>query len=62
MLRERLRASVAKLVAQDPRVRAVAAVDVSDPTGAVTRTLSLEVEVETIVGDGTSLTTALLSA
>jgi hypothetical protein len=60
MVRERLRASVAKLVAQDPRVRTVTVVEVSDASASETRTMSLDVEVDTIVGNGASLSTMLI--
>jgi phage baseplate assembly protein W len=50
MVRERLRASVAKTVAQDPRVRTVNAVEI-DAGGGPTRTLNLRVEVDTIASD-----------
>ena len=59
MVRERLRASVAKLVARDPRVRSVNVVEIDDAVSLATRTLSLRVEVNTIVGSGASLATVL---
>lgn len=62
MVREQLRASVSKLVAQDPRVRTVTAVDVDDDaTSIASRTLTLDVEVDTIVGNGTVVTTTLVT-
>lgn len=59
MVRQRLRASVAKLIAQDPRVRSVNAVEVDDAASLASRTFSLRVEVDTIVGSGASLATVL---
>jgi phage baseplate assembly protein W len=49
LIRERLRASVAKAVASDPRVRAVTAVDIQDTDPAL-RILDLRVSVDTIAG------------
>ncbi|MCG8419868.1 MAG: hypothetical protein MJE77_18185 [Proteobacteria bacterium] len=55
LVRERLRASVAKTVARDPRVRAVTAIEVEEPSAGPSRTLSLQVAVDTIAGDTTEL-------
>jgi hypothetical protein len=59
LVRERLRASVAKTVARDPRVRTVTAIEVEDGSTSATRRLSLRVEVDTIASDSTSLITTL---
>lgn len=60
MIRERLRASVAKVVAQDARVRTVTVVEVDQPTDPATRTLSLRVEVDTVVSAGAAVANVLL--
>jgi phage baseplate assembly protein W len=59
MVRERLRASVAKTVALDPRVRAVTAVEVADGSTGPARVLTLRVTVDTIASDATTLVTTL---
>jgi len=59
MIRERLRASVAKLVAADPRVRTVTAVEVSTTGSGNERTLGLEVSVDTIAGDQAAVSTVV---
>jgi phage baseplate assembly protein W len=59
LVRERLRASVAKTVARDPRVRSVTAIEVDQGSASVTRTLSLRVAVDTIASDTASLITRL---
>jgi hypothetical protein len=60
LVRERLRASVAKTVAADPRVRSVISVDVSPSTSGNDRTLTLEVSVDTVVGAQTSIATPIV--
>jgi hypothetical protein len=60
LVRERLRASVAKTVASDPRVRAVNAIEVSeDAEDKKTRTLRLRVEVDTIASDAAAVVTTV---
>jgi phage baseplate assembly protein W len=59
LVRERLRASVAKTVARDPRVRTVTAVEAQEGSSGPTRTLGLRVEVDTIASEAASLTTLL---
>lgn len=59
LVRERLRASVAKTVARDPRVRSVTAVEVDDGSTGPARTLSVRVTVDTIVSDAAALITTL---
>lgn len=59
LVRERLRASVAKTVALDPRVRTVTAIEVEDAQPDATRTLTLRVAVDTIASDPTSLIATL---
>lgn len=61
LLRERLRASVAKTVARDPRVRTVTAVEIDDPGATATRTLSLRVTVDTIASDAAALVANLVT-
>jgi hypothetical protein len=51
MIRERLRASVAKTVVADPRVRTVVAVEVTSNGSGNERVLGLQVTVDTIVGE-----------
>jgi|RhiMetdeSRZDD1v2_1073273.scaffolds.fasta_scaffold12957_2 phage baseplate assembly protein W len=60
LTRERLRASVAKTVARDPRVRAVTTVDVSEGSAGIERVLRLRVVVDTITSDVGSLATNLV--
>jgi phage baseplate assembly protein W len=57
LTRERMRASVAKTVMRDPRVRSVTTVEV-DQAGAA-RTLTLRVTVDTIASDTASLVATL---
>jgi len=59
LVRERLRASVAKTVARDPRVRAVTAIEVDDRSGGVARVLTLHVTVDTIASEAAALVTTL---
>jgi phage baseplate assembly protein W len=59
LLRERLRASVAKTVASDARVRAVTAIDIEDTPRGPLRALSLRLTVDTILGASTTLSTSL---
>lgn len=59
LIRERLRASVAKTIARDPRVRALTAIEVDTDNGGSTRTLSLRVTVDTIASDTAELATRL---
>lgn len=58
LIRERLRASVAKTVARDPRVRSVTTVAVEDGNAGPTRALTLRVTVDTIASDTAALVTA----
>ena len=62
LVRELLRASVAKTVARDPRVRSVTAIEIDDGSGGATRTLNLRVGVDTIASDTASLVTTLASS
>lgn len=59
LVRERLRASVAKTVARDPRVRTVTAIEVDDGSAGPTRTLTLRVAVDTIASDAAAVVTSL---
>jgi len=59
LIRERLRASVAKTVARDPRVRAVTAIEVDDRSGGPARVLTLHVAVDTIASEAADLVTTL---
>ena len=59
LVRERLRASVAKTVARDPRVRAVTAIEVDDRSGGPARVLTLHVAVDTIASEAADLVTTL---
>lgn len=59
MVRERLRASVAKTVAADPRVRSVTAIEVDDGRQNILRTLALRVAVDTIASDAASVIATL---
>jgi hypothetical protein len=62
LVRERLRASVAKTVARDPRVRAVTAVEVEDRSASVARVVTLRVTVDTIAGDTAALAANLAAS
>lgn len=59
LVRERLRASVAKTVALDPRVRGVTAIELTDAPTGPERVLTLRVEVDTIASDPSALVTPL---
>ena len=59
LVRERLKASVAKTVARDPRVRSVTAIEVGDPGASVARVLTLRVAVDTIASDAATVVTTL---
>jgi phage baseplate assembly protein W len=59
LVRERMRASVAKTVTRDPRVRTVTAVDVQDGSGGPARVLTLRVAVDTIASDVAVMVTNL---
>jgi phage baseplate assembly protein W len=60
LVRERLRASVAKTVARDPRVRTVTAVEVEDRSSGLARVLTLRVAVDTISSDAAAMVTTLV--
>lgn len=55
LTRERLRASVAKTIARDPRVRTVTTVDVAEGRAGPERVLNLRVVVDTIASDAGAL-------
>jgi len=57
LMRERLRASVAKTVAGDPRVRAVTEIEVDDRAAGPERVLRLRVVVDTIAADSAVVVT-----
>ena len=58
LIRERLRASVDKTVARDPRVRSVTTVAVEDGNAGPSRALTLRVTVDSIASDTAALVTA----
>jgi phage baseplate assembly protein W len=59
LVRERLRASVAKTIARDPRVRSITAIEVKEGGAGPARALTLRVAVDTIASDATTLAITL---